>query len=900
MKKLLVILLVVAMLIPMGLVANAEGTGEKKGFYLVNWSTVDGDYSNVYKMPYFWSNASQIKAGDANVTCADLGGSSIPVIAANVKAYFDKVPEGARFINFCMPHDAVHQLAEYCFAEKAAPLVSAWLEEFLKEYKSLGGRLDGLTVDIEYLYVYNNYIDDKFYSKDPLVYDKIVNHPAYKEKIRPQLVERGFKFYSPATKETPEIYGIRPNAGAEYATSRAIWNAVMKSYMGQVVTDCCAPLWDYYPNAVVSDYKVKNVKPWLKERSDTGSAGTTGGVYSTAGNSSNINFYSVRPGPTFFTTASSNEPAYYTIPGYTDAIYEHTPFNRFLYDMNIAMNTYLGSDNGDISWWFAHAYYGGHAFTPYYAESVFHTGLLDPQIYLGYILEQDCKTDGARDAEKYENALRIVNDCLKQLTDVAGYADRKPIYVDPTWNHHFVLTGMYAGGRNIFRISPDNTNMTVEEFRVKDAADPTFTIMGETVTFPQGKIIEDQDVFGIGTCGYWVETPKDVMPITTRVDDYQRVYAAFHENFEGYEAGTEFSFENALPKYVWENKKQGNGSAVIVADPAYANNKVLEVKGTYNMKNIKMPDNITAGDTYAKNQAWEVSFTLPADMADDAELILLNMIPEKKKAKDVGVKIAGGKVYYDQAGEYVELTGVTLTAGTKYTLIREMNFTKKDAFTSDYYIYGADGALVGKAKNVPTAEMEIPVYGIGLSTKNISGGAVYFDDYKLYPTKVTTDFYLYNAKTGIQYTEVDKAQEGDVAYRLSWLNATKSEKSYTLMAAYYDGDTKVSEEVVQEIKMAPGADYIMTGIVENKQEGKKLLVYLRDNNPAEEEENVPGGDDTNLPTDDTQKRDPMMIIIAAAAVVVIAVAVVVIVVVSKKKKVKTEGSTAEREKPTEE
>ena len=54
------------------------------------------------------------------------------------------------------------------------------------------------------------------------------------------------------------------------------------------------------------------------------------------------------------------------------------------------------------------------------------------------------------------------------------------------------------------------------------------------------------------------------------------------------------------------------------------------------------------------------------------------------------------------------------------------------------------------------------------------------------------------------------------------------------MAAYYDGDKLVSEEAVKEVKMAADFDGIVTGVVENKQEGKQLLVYLKDNNPIED------------------------------------------------------------------
>ncbi len=191
------------MLLPMGLTARAEEV-ETKPFCLLTWSEFENEYTNVCYIPFFWSNASKIQQGVANVSCPGLGGSGISGLAENLKEYFDKVPEGSRFINCCMVHDAVHaNIEDACFMDGAVPLVSGWVEQFFAEYKRIGGKIDGMFTVVEYMPIYASYIHGEFYSKDPLIYDKIVKNPIYTEKIRPQLVERGFKFYSPATKETP-------------------------------------------------------------------------------------------------------------------------------------------------------------------------------------------------------------------------------------------------------------------------------------------------------------------------------------------------------------------------------------------------------------------------------------------------------------------------------------------------------------------------------------------------------------------------------------------------------------------------------------------------------------------------------------------------------------------------
>jgi len=937
MKKLLAILLIIAMLVPLGMTAQAESV-EKKGFYLVNWgdfntkespadASVTKNFTNTFYMPYIWFNADKLKAGTTYAFASKIGGAGngadgAKVIAASVKKYFDeqKTPAGARYINFTLPAVAINNLNEYCFVGKTIPVVSEWLDTFCKEFKALGGKLDGVTVDVEFLGIYNNYIYNGgsgvnfSAAKDPTIYKKIVEHPEYKEKVRPMLEERGFKFYSPVTDQTPEIFSIHPNSGSEYAQSRTIWNAVMRNYLRDAVTEGCAPMWKYYPDAVLSDYTSKNADPWFKELDDKGGVNAgSGGSYGTVGNSNNDNFYSVRPSTSFFKD-SSNAPSYPTLPGYNDAVFANTPFNRFLFEMNVGKNTYLAADadeNGrkQVSWWLAHAYYGAAAnsHTAYWSETVLHLCMLDPQIFLGYILKQDCKED----ATIYTNALKITDQLLRMASDVAGYADRKPLNVAHNWNYPFVLSGMYANGRNVYRITPDTTNMKLEDFQVKDAKDPTFTAEGITVTFPGGKIIKDSEVYDIGTCGFWVETAKDVAPVITKVDNYNTEFAAYQETFEAYEVGSEYNYNAVKPEYVWEPKKTGSVTAKIVADPTDSAKKMLAITGSYEFKNVKLPDNVIGADTYAKHQAWEISFILPDDMAADAELQLLYAIHSKNKFKDTGVKIAGGKVFYDNAGESVELEGVTLSAGVKYTVVREFDFSNAEAFTCRYRVYDAEGKEIGKTAKVPTpAKWEIPIATIAYATKKVAGNPVLFDDYKLYTTKVNTDFYLYNAKTGIPIAtaDMDKPQEGAVAYRFAWLNSTDTEKSYTIMAAYYDGETKVSEEVVKEVKMAPYFNGAEAGEFENKQEGKTMLIYVKDNNPPEvEDDPVAGGDEpTGDPTDDGEKTglDTQMIIIIAAAAAAVVIAVVVIVIVAsakKKKKAAAEAPAAEAvEETTEE
>jgi len=905
MKKLFAILLALAMLLPMGLTARAADV-EKKPFYSVNWVAPPFECEYVWGTPFMNASTTEtiknINNGIFDARIREVSGSTIPEMAAGLKELFDTYPDGARYISLSCLQKAIHSWPEdICFFEQVPPRASAWFDEFLAEYKRIGGKLDGFNVDIEYLEFYSYYLTRNHYVKDPYVFDKIVKNPTYAEKIRPELEARGFKFYSPATPETPEIWGINVDSGS--SACRSIWDTVMQNYMAEIINESCAPLWKHYPDAILSDYTSKDVKPWTKEVGDSGGAVGGGGNRITAGNTGNDSFFFVRPQNSFF--KDGGDPKYPTIAGYAGTNFENTQFNRFMYETNLAKASWISSDSKSLCWDLAHPYYNEpHSYGPFSTETAYHLGLLCPEMFIGYVLQQDCKTNGTKDAEKYEKAIKIQDEWMAELTRVAGYADRKPVGVAIDWNSSYVLSGVYANGRNLWRISPNNDVISRDAFKT-DAADPTFKVGDETITFPGGKIIEDSKISEVGSCGYWVETAADVVPVVTRKSDFYKYNAGYQETYEAYEIGTEYNYNNALPKTVWETKKQSGGDAKIVADPTNAANKVLSVKGTYTANNVKMPTKIYAGDTYAEHQAWEISFTLPSDLAADAELILLNVTNEKKNAKDDGFKIAGGKVYYGQDGTYVEMEGVTLTAGTKYTAVREFDFTNSEAPICTYTIYAADGSTVGQAKKVSVNTLVTPIYTISFSCKKVAGEAILLDDYRLYPTKVNTDFYTYNADTGMRNTDTNQPIAANVAYRFSWLNATNTEKSYTVMAAYYDGDNKVSEEVVKEIKMAPNTDFVDMGIVENKQEGKTLVLYLKDNNSADGDD-VPADPGTeNIPTETTPaptgEPDPapintkLIIIIAAAAAVVI-VAVVVVIVASKKKKTtpKTEETPEEK------
>ena len=195
--------------------------------------------------------------------------------------------------------------------------------------------------------------------------------------------------------------------------------------------------------------------------------------------------------------------------------------------------------------------------TAYHTETLYHIGLMNPKPFLGYVVKNDIKDDEARRrliaagqeintenlnavyaeltadviSAMYQDRLQNLADIMAELTRVAGASNREPIPYAGSWNSDFVISGMYAGGRNIWRISPDTTRgVSLEEFKVKDQA-PTFHINGQTVIFPQGCILEEIRIEPYGSCGYWVETPVGVEPVVINDTDRHSENPAYEDNF---------------------------------------------------------------------------------------------------------------------------------------------------------------------------------------------------------------------------------------------------------------------------------------------------------------------------------------------------------------------------------
>lgn len=830
------------MLVPMILVmpASAETPTPDKPFYAMGWSEFD-EKSYPHLDGLYWLSWGMV-GGNVQLSGITYGSSQfddqVLKAAQAMKTEMDKRPAGARYFIPFNPAKVLRQVAEDAlFMDYAVDQMVEIMDALMKKYKEIGGQIDGIVVDVEFTGLSCYYLFDtpaNEYQANTLISNpnllrEIVKNPKYKTEIRPLLEEWGFIFYDagdPAKQDSfTELFSVTKDAGAKYARSRSVWDTVSRIHLNNYVTKWAYDTAvKYFPDINVSDYQSRDTYTWLKMTTTTDD-GTVmdGGNSIKAGNTST------------FANYFGGYDILKTYTGFNGAYHQKSSFTQLLQYVNLSRLIYASTDTHKIAPWITYYDYGdteasiAHLIsnTAYYTEHLYHLGMLDPQPFLSYTYSGD--SIFKKKPDHYKEVQQVQEDIMAELTRVAGYSDRKPIMSPMDWNSEFILSGMYCGGRNLWRITPNYDVISMSEFLQSDPnsdADPSFSVAGKTVTFPGGKIIADGPVSILGSCGFWVETAKDVMPVVTTEAEHYEYNPSFMFDFENYASGV-FDYNTSKPENAWNFTWSAFGdikgqSNILSID---GNNKLALIGNSKNWVK-ELPTNVTAGDSFAEDQTWELDVTIPAGLSKDAQIDILTYKGNKQELTDGGFMVKGGKLYYatgkydaDENPIYEEMMDVE--GGTTYGFKRIMNFHHDGSFYCSYIVTSGSGRTLKSVETIPCPSFNY-ITQIGFAVTG-ADKAVYVDDFKVYLTGVTADFSVYDKKTGMD-AEIGALRDRSTAYRLSWLNATYDDHTAIIKADITEGG-KTTTTTLHEVALTPGKDGVITGFVDLK-EGQTVKIYM--------------------------------------------------------------------------
>ena len=165
--------------------------------------------------------------------------------------------------------------------------------------------------------------------------------------------------------------------------------------------------------------------------------------------------------------------------------------------------------------------------TPYYREMLYHVALEGADNFTFFNICPPYGNTVPFNQLTSQADVDLLSNIFKELDEIVGYPVRTPLqnlvisqglfpdYSDldpnPVYNRQkYVLSGMNAGGRNVWRISCDLDTVSEAAFKISNSP-LTFAAAGDTIVFPEGSVIYTP-VHNNGQAGYWVTSATGTVP----------------------------------------------------------------------------------------------------------------------------------------------------------------------------------------------------------------------------------------------------------------------------------------------------------------------------------------------------------------------------------------------------
>jgi Domain of unknown function (DUF4082) len=232
-----------------------------------------------------------------------------------------------------------------------------------------------------------------------------------------------------------------------------------------------------------------------------------------------------------------------------------TPLNRFkifMHDVDLMRATRLTTPNVPIRPYIAWATYNWHRTegntglsetapletgpsvatqTQYYREMLYHIALEGADSFVLFAITPPY---GATPINQLTGQadIDLLGNIMKELDEIIGYPSRKPLLTsvmsrglspddiatnpNPIYqDQKYVLSGMNAGGRNVWRVTCDLNTISQSAFKVSNSP-LTFSVAGKTIVFPAGSAIYTP-ANSNGQAGYWVTSPTGTRPTINNI-----------------------------------------------------------------------------------------------------------------------------------------------------------------------------------------------------------------------------------------------------------------------------------------------------------------------------------------------------------------------------------------------
>lgn len=445
-----------------------------KPFMAYAWSRTDA-FDNI--VPFFWIRADELDP-------------------AKAKGAADPMPEGHRALFSWDVHRTLSQdQQDYCrtadgkrtdqpgiWWDHGVEAVARTFDDFFKRYKDLGGKLDAFVLDSE------DGLSNWHFGDKPQRWQAIAADP----RFAPLATQLGFTDLMTVCRWWEQKGDARDNLRR--------WNALQQkrvaAYVNRAVYE---PIRRHFPNVRMSNYGdsynaarfcCPDINGWDYAKFGEGAhVGThqSASLYGWVGQLRDRKLDGRRP-------------------------YGATPFAAFRLSVN-GMRSMVLSSPVPVQPWLSHKQFNESLFrtSDLYQELIFHVGLSGPDVFL-YWNPLPWRKDQDRSEFTDAGQDRLFSGCLEQLDELAGAADRKTLVADLAgWYDDYVLTGMQAGGRTVWRFTPNLPDGAPLEGVLVSESPATFKVGDRTVTIPGGRIREPRAA--LSKAGYWIVAPAGTRPV---------------------------------------------------------------------------------------------------------------------------------------------------------------------------------------------------------------------------------------------------------------------------------------------------------------------------------------------------------------------------------------------------